>query len=59
MPSILYFLCRQSLFSIAAVCWASHVHDLIPVDEPTHSTTLKGLNEYTNYSITVFVLLEI
>ena len=26
----------------------------VTVDEPTNSTTLKGLNEYTNYSITVF-----
>ena len=27
---------------------------LVTVDEPNNSTTLKGLNEYTNYSITVF-----
>ena len=26
----------------------------VTVDEPTNSTTLKGLNKYTNYSITVF-----
>ena len=26
----------------------------VTVDEPTNSTSLKGLNEYTNYSITVF-----
>ena len=26
----------------------------VTVDEPTNSITLKGLNEYTNYSITVF-----
>ena len=26
----------------------------VTVDEPTNSTTLKGLDEYTNYSITVF-----
>ena len=26
----------------------------VPVDEPNNSTTLKGLNKYTNYSITVF-----
>ncbi|XP_044163802.1 receptor-type tyrosine-protein phosphatase delta-like isoform X2 [Acropora millepora] len=27
---------------------------LVTVNEPTNSATLKGLNEYTNYSITVF-----
>ena len=27
---------------------------LVTVDEPNNSTTLKGLNKYTNYSITVF-----
>ena len=26
----------------------------VTVDEPANSTTLKGLNEYTNYIITVF-----
>ena len=26
----------------------------VTVDEPTNSTTLKDLNKYTNYSITVF-----
>ena len=26
----------------------------VTLDEPTNSTTLKGLNKYTNYSITVF-----
>ena len=26
----------------------------VTVDEPKNSTTLKGLNKYTNYSITVF-----
>ena len=34
---------------------ASHGSEqTVTVDEPTNSTTLKGLNEYTNYFFTVF-----
>ncbi|XP_015750201.1 PREDICTED: phosphatidylinositol phosphatase PTPRQ-like [Acropora digitifera] len=40
--------------SYKEACNGSTQTVLVTVDEPTNSTSLKSLNEYTNYSITVF-----